>query len=337
MNNLVDSCESLVSLDLSNFNTANVENMNFMFSYCRALKTIYSGNFDVAKVTTSKRMFYMCEALKGASAYDKNNIETNCANYTTGYFTKLVAKNGGEKIGATGEALTVENLALDDNKDLVVYEPFTAKATSYSRTMSAGTWGTLCLPFEVSLDGQNFRAFKLSSANEESVEVKEVKTSIAAGTPVFIKMNDGETQLYFSLTDKAIAKDIQTSETSDCGYQLQRLYAQKVFSKDADNNCYIVKGDKLMNPAKLAQNASTIQVGSKPFRAYMVDKSSAPAAGAKMFSIGISDSTTAIDTLNTIADDKAEYYDLQGKRLNEPQKGINIVKRNGKTMKVIIK
>ena len=68
----------------------------------------------------------------------------------------------------------------------------------------------------------------------------------------------------------------------------------------------------------------------------MVDKSSAP-AGAKMFSIGISDSTTAIDSLNTIANDKAEYYDLQGKRLNEPQKGINIVKRNGKTMKVIIK
>ena len=78
-------------------------------------------------------------------------------------------------------------------------------------------------------------------------------------------------------------------------------------------------------------------MASKPFRAYMVDNSSAPAAGAKMFSIGISDSTTAIDNLNTIANDKAEYYDLQGKRLNEPQKGINIVKRNGKTMKVIIK
>ena len=28
-------------------------------------------------------------------------------------------------------------------------------------------------------------------------------------------------------------------------------YTKKVFDKDADNNCYIVKGDKLMNPAKL--------------------------------------------------------------------------------------
>ena len=93
-----------------------------------------------------------------------------------------------------------------------------------------------------------------------------------------------------------------------------------------------------MNPAKLLANTKVTKVVSKPFRAYMVDNSPSPAAGAKMFSIGFDDdSTTAIDTLNTIANDKAEYYDLQGKRLNEPQKGINIVKRGNKTMKVIIK
>ena len=93
-----------------------------------------------------------------------------------------------------------------------------------------------------------------------------------------------------------------------------------------------------MNLAMLLEKTKVQKVASKPFRAYMVDNSTTPAAGAKMFSIGFdNDSTTAIDSLNTIANDKAEYYDLQGKRLNEPQKGINIVKRNGKTMKVIIK
>ena len=34
-----------------------------------------------------------------------------------------------------------------------------------------------------------------------------------------------------------------------------------------------------------------------------------------------------------VADSKAEYYNMQGHRLNNLQKGINIVKRNGKTMK----
>ena len=222
----------------------------------------------------------------------------------------------------------------------MAYEPFNAKAASYIRTIKTNTtWATLCLPFEVSLDNQKFRAFKLLSADEdtETVELEEVKT-IEAGTPVIIKMNDGETQLKFSVANKAIAKDVQTAATADGNYQLQGLYTQKEFSKDADNNCYIVKGNKLMNPAKLLEKTKVQKVASKPFRAYMVDNSTTPAAGAKMFSIGFDDdSTTAIDNLNAIANDKAEYYDLQGKRLNEPQKGINIVKRGGKTMKVIIK
>ena len=200
------------------------------------------------------------------------------------------------------------------------------------------TWATLCLPFEVSLANQNFRAFKLLSADKATgtVELEEIETSIEAGTPVIIKMKDGETQLKFSVANKAIAKKVQTSETADGNCLFKGLYTQKEFSKDADNNCYIVKGNKLMNPTKLLENTKVTRVASKPFRAYMVDNSSAPAS-AKMFSIGFDDSTTAIDSLNTIANDKAEYYDLQGKRLNEPQKGINIVKRNGKTMKVIIK
>ena len=78
-------------------------------------------------------------------------------------------------------------------------------------------------------------------------------------------------------------------------------------------------------------------MGSKPFRAYMVDNSSAPAAGARMFSISVGGSTTAIEQLETTADSKAEYYDLQGRCLQDLQKGVNIVKRGGKTMKVIIK
>ena len=226
----------------------------------------------------------------------------------------------------------------------MAYEPFAAKAASYSRTINTGktgtTWATLCLPFEVSLEGQNFRAFKLLSADDakEAVELEEIETSIEAGTPVIIKMNEGAKSLSFSVENTAIAKDVQTSKTDNSNYQLQGLYTQKVFNKDADNNCYIVKGNKLMNPTMLLEKTKVQKVASKPFRAYMVEKSSAPAAGAKMFSIGFdNDGTTAIDSLNTIADDNATYYDLQGKRLNEPQKGINIVKRGGKTMKVIIK
>ena len=341
MANMFKSCDALTSLDLSSFNTAEVTNMTQMFYNNPALTTIYaSDKFVTSKVEYGSKMFLDCTLLKGAiPEYDKSKIDHTYANYKTGYFTKLVVRNGDERYGIAGETahLTIDNLTLADDKDFVAYEPFAATVATYNRTMKAGTtWGTLCLPFEVLLDGQNFRAFELGSVSNNEVVLKELNTIIPAGTPVIIKMTNGATELSFNVADKAIAKDVLTPESADGNYQLQGLYTQKEFSKDTDNNCYIVKGNKLMNPAKLLANTNVEKVVSKPFRAYMVDKSSS-AAGAKMFSIGFDDSTTAIDTLNTIANDKAEYFDLQGKRLNEPQKGINIVKRNGKTMKVIIK
>ena len=371
MASMFQSCINLLSVNLSGWDTRNVKSMTGMFKRCHSLKTLDLSGFDTREKTctmgdmfnTCKElttifvsdkfavgtgdtgdgtMFQGCNKLKGANALDKNNPQTGIdnANYKTGYFTKLVGKNGDEKIGAAREPLATDNLVLDDDKDFVAYEPFTAKAASYCRTINAGTkWATLCLPFEVSLANQNFRAFKLLSADEgtETVELEEIEGSIAAGTPVIIKMNEGAKSLSISEADKAIAKDVQNSETANGNYQLQGIYTQKEFSKDADNNCYIVKGAKLMNPAKLLDKTTTEFVGCKPFRAYMADNSSAPAAGARMFSISVGGSTTAIKQLESTADSKAEYYDLQGRRLQNLQKGVNIVKRGGKTMKVIIK
>ena len=338
MSYMFKSCYALTSLDLTSFNTANVTNMTQMFYGSNALTTIFvSDNFVTGQVTNSDNMFYSCSSLKD---FDNSKIDHTYANYKTGYFTKLVGKNGNDKIGATGEVLTAESLALDDDKDFVAYEPFAAKTASYSRTMKTGTtWGTLCLPFEVSLENQNFRAFNLLSADEgtNTIELEEITTSIAAGTPVIIKMTNGATELNFSVENKDITKDAQTTATADNNYQLQGLYAKKVFVKDTDDNCYIVKGNKLRNPSKLLENTKVQEVNCKAFRAYMVDNNSSTPAGAKMYSIGFDETATAIDNLNNTADDKAIYYDLQGHLLNGPQKGINIVKRGNKTMKVIIK
>ena len=340
------SCGNLTSLDLSNFNTAKVMNMSYMFNKCSGLQTIYvSDNFVVTGITNEKNkkdMFTDCKALKGAlPEYDATMTSSEFANYKTGYFTKLVVRNGDERYGIAGETtqLIVDKLSLDDTKDLVVYDPFTATAASYIRTMEGTTWGTLCLPFEVSLDGQNFRAFELLSADERTntIELEEVNTTIPAGTPVFIKMNEEANSLSFSVVDKEIANEVKTGATAD-GYQLVGLYATKMFDNDQDSNCYILKAGKLMNPAKILSETSTEAVGSKPFRAYMVDNSSS-ASGAKMFSISENGSTpTGIDQLTDILNDSnAAYYDLQGHRLSQPQKGINILKVGNKTMKIIIK
>lgn len=355
--------DKITSLDLSNFNTQNVEDMNNMFAYINMLETLDLTSFNTSSVKNMNRMFespcfkhiYVSELFKTDQVTRSNGmfdayckklpnfntavLDKTHANYLEGgYFEKIVGKLGDEIIAAAGEPLTANTLTIDKDQNFKANEPFTVAAASYSRTMSDGnTWATLCLPFEVSLTDQNFRAFKLLSANDDAVELEEVKTNIAAGMPVIIKMNEGETSLNISATNKKIAQETLISATTDGSYQLQGLYAGKEFSKDTDNNCYIVKGDKMMNPAKLLENTNTTSVDSKPYRAYMVDKYSVQPAGAKMFSIEMDENVTAIDNLNILTNDHAAYYDIQGLRLNAPQKGVNIVKRGNKVMKVIIK
>ena len=324
------------TIDLSSFNTANVENMDEMFAGASLVVNIYaSDSFKTDKLTNSKDMFYLCTKLPN---FNKDEVDATHANYGAGgYFKKIVGQKGSVTLGANGEPLAVAELTLTDDEDFKAYESFIATSASYRRTLKEGTtWATLCLPFEVSLENKNFRAFKLLSANNttNTIELEEMTTSIAAGTPVIIKMKEGQTALKFSVANEKIAHQVVSA--ADGNYQLQGIYAKKVFVKGADDNCYIVKGNKLMNPSKLLENAKVNEVNCKAFRAYMVDNSSTP-AGAKMFSIGFDETATAIDNLNTNADDKAIYYDLQGHRLNGPQKGINIVKRGNKTMKVIIK
>ena len=125
-------CNNLSSLNLSNFNTANVTDMHGMFSGSSTLQTIYvSDDFVVTGITKDRykeNLFTDCKALKGAiPEYDATKTSSDYANYKTGYFSKLVGKNGEEKIGAAGKPLAAYNLVLDDNKDFVAYEKFAAK------------------------------------------------------------------------------------------------------------------------------------------------------------------------------------------------------------------
>ena len=46
---------------------------------------------------------------------------------------------------------------------------------------------------------------------------------------------------------------------------------------------------------------------------------------------------TGIEAASISDNAVATYYDVQGRRLDAPQKGINIMKRGGRTMKVLVK
>jgi surface protein len=343
MSNMFDNCQNLASLNVTNFNTANVTNMQGMFSGCSALTSIYaSDKFVTGQVTDGSNMFSNCTNLKGFIDYKNNSDKTDhiFANYKTGYFTKLVGKNGDEKIGATGETLATDNLVLDDDKDFVAYEPFAAKAASYNRTMNAGTaWGTLCLPFAIVQSQETgckfYRLTGIDNDNDcitlESYEEGE----IPAGTPVLFKMNEGKTSLSLSASNAEIAT-APTVAGTNTDVNLVGSFT-KIGGKDnqglADTD-YIIGKDKFWRVSDLSDGKG---VGIKPMRAY-IHPATASQARAAMLSIGKGDGTTAIDNLNAISNDaNAEYYDANGRRTNGLQKGLNIVKRGSKTYKIMVK
>ena len=362
------NCTGLTSLDLSNFNTQNVENMGSMFSWCIGLTSLNVSNFDTQNVKDMSYMFWNssalttiyvsdkfvttkvsleaddmfkgCTSLKGAiDKYEDSKTDHTYANYTTGYFTKLVGKNGDEKIGAAGETLATDNLVLADGKDFVAYEPFAAKEASYSRKIKEGTtWGTLCLPFAIDQSQETeCKFYRLTGIDNDNncITLESCEEGkIPAGTPVLFKMNEGETSLSLSAKDASIVKEPVAGTDSDVN--LVGSFT-KIGGKDnqgLDDNDYIIGKDKFWLVSDLDGGNG---VGIKPMRAY-IHPANEYQARAAMLSIGKGDGTTAIDNLNAISNDaNAEYYDANGRRTNGLQKGLNIVKRGSKTYKIMVK
>ena len=340
MSNMFNNCQNLASLNVTNFNTANVTNMQGMFYSCPALTTIYaSDKFVTGQVTDGSNMFSNCINLKGFIDCKNNSDKTDhtYANYKTGYFTKLVGKNGDEKIGATGETLATDNLVLDDGKDFVAYEPFAAKAASYSRKMKEGTtWATLCLPFGIAQSQETeCKFYRLTGIDNECITLESYEgAEIPAGTPVLFKMNEGEQTLSISAQDASIVTEPKAGTNTDVN--LVGSFT-KIGGKDnqglADTD-YIIGKDKFWRVSDLNDGKG---VGIKPMRAY-IHPATASQAKAAMLSIGKGDGTTVIDNLNAISNDaNAEYYDANGRRTNGLQKGLNIVKRGSKTYKIMVK
>ena len=342
MTDMFLGCEGLSLLDLSNFNTERVEYMSSMFSGCSTLQTIFaSDKFVTDQVLGGSDMFSGCTNLKGFIDYisDSGKDGNEYANYKTGYFTKLVGKNGEKKIGATGETLATENLVLDDGKDFVAYEPFAAKAASYSRKIKVGsTWGTLCLPFAIDQSKETeCKFYRLTGIDNDCITLESYEEGIIpAGTPVLFKMNEGKTSLSLSASNAEIATAPTVAGTN------KDVNLVGSFTKIGGNdnqglaeNDYIIGKDRFWLVSELKKDGKG--VGIKPMRAY-IHPAYEYLARAAMLSIGKGDGTTAIDNLNAISNDaNAEYYDANGRRTNGLQKGLNIVKRGSKTYKIMVK
>ena len=255
---------------------------------------------------------------------------------------KYVADKAGN-IEVTKEAnskfVATEDLTLVDGEDFKDYEAFTSKTISYSRNIPEGAaWGTLCLPFAIDLSQEAecdfYRLTGIDAANKCITLESYEGTEIPAGTPVLFKMKEGETSLRLSASNTEITTAPKAGTASNVSLVGSFTKIGGNGNQGLDKNDYIIGKDKFWLISELKDGKG---VGIKPMRAY-IHPATASHARATMLSIGNGDGTTAIDNLNAISNDaNAEYYDVNGRRTNGLQKGLNIVKRGSKTYKIMVK
>ena len=204
----------------------------------------------------------------------------------------------------------------------------TVNEISYTRKMSSD-WGTLVLPYPLTLTGNKpYRLYTIENMNGDELVLKQLDKDVLAGTPCVVKRNGSETELTFGANNAALNMATEGKTVGDMTFR-GTYWTEEV------NSGYVISKNSFWNVEELKNSSSVKGVKVNPFRAWL-DGTSANAPAR--LSMRIDDSTTGIDAIDALNDAEAEYYDLSGKRLDEPQRGVNIVRmKSGKTKKIIIK
>ena len=274
----------------------------------------------------------------GYAQNNEDNTYSHQCDYTDcGYkHDDLFVKNGKQYYVAEKKngVIKVADMTLNDSEGYDCEADITVGSVSYSRDMKDNQWGTLCLPFAINPNAYSDCSFyKLSSVDNERQEIVLSRiddSTIAAGTPVLVRRNAAASGISISATDAAMSNAVLTGSTAGDYSLVGTLTTSNALS----NDCYVINNDKFWNVGELNKAGKTVRVGA--FRSYLEANTSM--AQARMLSLSIGgDNTTAIDVLHAADDGEAEIYDLNGHRLSDLQKGMNIVKRGNKTTKVIIK
>ena len=306
------------------------------FYGCKSL----SGNLVIpASVKEIGRLaFYLCTALNGDSenpsqitlpeSLEKINdgVFRSCNKIKTIKFQSL-PEGISKSIGAQ------KTVSLSDDSYISDKASGTVNEISYTRTMTSN-WGTLVLPYPLTLTGNKpYHLYSIDNMTGEELVLKQLEGVVAAGTPCVVKRNGSEAELTFG-ANKAKLNMAINDQPMD-GMKFSGTY----WTKDVTNgDGYIIAKDCFWNVEKLKGVSSVTAVKVGPFRAWLSGTSANAPAQLSMRIDGSTTGINASEALDALNDAEAEYYDLSGKRLDEPQKGVNIVRmKSGKTKKIIIK
>ncbi len=205
---------------------------------------------------------------------------------------------------------TCANLVLTDGHPFKAPADFTATSASYATTFKAEA-GTVCLPYAATIP-TGVKAYTLTYTSGDAATATEVTETIPANTPVLLN-GSGDATFSGSGSVAAAATNLSGALTG----VFEDTYVPA--------NSYVLQnGDEGLGFYKVAA-ANTIE--AKPFRAYLT-----AASAARSLKINFAGEATGIENVAAETQQNGQYFDLQGRRVAQPTKGLYIV--NGKKMMV---
>ena len=234
-------------------------------------------------------------------------------------------------INANDNVLTMPSFVVLDGEAFTLpkitgAEAYKVRKATYIRTNISDTqWGTVCLPFSLtSGNGVDYYTYNNISESDGKLYV-ESATAVAPHTPVVFKKATSDLEI--NEENATVSLNKTPTLTADA---LVGTYTDANIT--ADGSIYFINGNQF--------HQAQVSVKVPMYRAYI--NYTAPAGGsaprALSIVVGGGDDATAIGTLTTGDADVEAIYDAAGRKLQAPQKGMNIMKlANGKTVKLIVK
>lgn len=205
-----------------------------------------------------------------------------------------------------------------DNKDAGNYWQF-IKVTEVPLTIAANDYTTLCLPFNVKLpEGSTVKAYYASQAAGSVLKLEEITNGVIPANQGVILQNTDAVEANINL---AIITDEVTTLTDN---KLEGVTAKRAGYSAGTNYVLAEKNGKV---GFYKANFTTIVAN----KAYLPQTKVQNAQGVMMaFSFG--DEVTGIDNVNAATAAAKKYYDLQGRRVLYPAKGIFVTEDGQKVL-----
>lgn len=221
---------------------------------------------------------------------------------------------------------TCPDFRLYEGNEYKGIKSFTANKVTYERTMAADKLYTICLPYVYK--NAAWKYYQIDKVADNTITFKEIdQESLAADEPYLVSTGTAGVSNLNATVATAISGGYGVTKTGDFEF---RGTFKEISNEDLTGetkNFYILQTDKSWKKVTTTDKTAYVP----PFRGYIGTNK---AVGARELMIDFEDDVTGVKQIKTVGLDGTEqYYDLSGRRLSQPKKGINIV--NGR--KVIIK